>query len=66
MKRQRERARQEKRKEKAARKAARSAKRRERGDAQVVDVGVDPDIADIVPGPQPLPWEEDEQEPDSD
>lgn len=65
-KRQKEIARQERAKEKAAKRVARE-------EAKVkVDrsAGVDPDIADIVPGPQPLPYDlpdedgkkEDEQE----
>jgi hypothetical protein len=65
-KRARERARQEKQKEKAARRLeAKSRKATEPGYAG----GEDPDIAGIVPGPQPNPWgdedpveeEEDEQ-----
>jgi hypothetical protein len=67
LKRQRERARQVKRREKAARRAERTAAKRERAtqDADVddeVDDEVDPDIAHIVPGPQPLPWDDDEEE----
>jgi hypothetical protein len=54
-KRQKERARQEKQKEKAERRAQRLADKGKRpeGDA----AGEDPDIAGIVPGPQPLPPE---------
>ncbi len=47
----------EKAQEKAARKAARMAARAARieGDEEgAVDVDVDPDLADIVPGPQPV------------
>jgi hypothetical protein len=51
-KRARERARQEKQKEKAARRL--EAKSRPR--TAQADGGVDPDIAGIVPGPQPSPW----------
>lgn len=49
-KRQKERQRQEHQKEKAARKKLRQEEKRDR--AQAPD-GVDPDIAGIVPGPQP-------------
>ncbi len=60
-KRQREIARQEKAREKAAKRQSRKETRSkaDRGE------GVDPDIAGIVPGPQPLPYdlpEEDERE----
>jgi hypothetical protein len=48
-KRQKELARQEKQKEKAERRAQRQADRATRGDSD----GEDPDIAGIVPGPQP-------------
>ncbi len=56
LKRQRERARMEKKRTKAERKATRDAEKAERdeGEEEVV-VGTDPDIAHIVPGPQPLP-----------
>jgi hypothetical protein len=54
-KRQKERSRQEAQKEKAARKLARKAERE--GRAPRAD-GVDPDIAGIVPGPQPRPDED--------
>ncbi len=49
-KRQRERARQEKNKEKAEKRAQRQAERRDRPRG---DEGEDPDLAGIVPGPQP-------------
>jgi hypothetical protein len=49
-KRQKELARKEKQKEKAQRKAQRSGEKRERGEGEE-----DPDIAGIVPGPQPPP-----------
>ena len=49
-KRQKERQRQERQKEKAARKKLRQEEKRDR--VQTPD-GVDPDIAGIVPGPQP-------------
>jgi len=54
-KRQRERARQEKKREKARKREERRTgkERPEDGSPE----GVDPDIADIVPGPQPLPPE---------
>lgn len=42
----------EKRREKEARRERRRAERVDRGD---LPGGVDPDIAGIVPGPQPLP-----------
>jgi hypothetical protein len=53
-KRQRERAKQEKRREKAEKKAQRRA---EKDNGDDLPRGVDPDIAGIVPGPQPLPEE---------
>jgi hypothetical protein len=51
-KRQKELARQEKVKEKDAKRDQRKKEKAERGPAED---GVDPDIAGIVPGPQPLP-----------
>lgn len=54
-KRARERARQEKRQEKEARRADRA-----RQTKPVTENGEDPDIAGIVPGPQPSPWGDDE------
>ena len=56
-KRARERARQEKQQQKAARRLDKSR----RGVKPQTADGEDPDIAGIVPGPQPSPWE-DEQE----
>jgi hypothetical protein len=56
-KRARERARQEKQQAKAARRLDRAR----RADKPATADGVDPDIAGIVPGPQPSPWG-DEQE----
>jgi hypothetical protein len=53
-KRQRERARQEKKREKARKREERKG---EKDRPEEVPAGVDPDIADIVPGPQPLPPE---------
>jgi hypothetical protein len=53
LKRQKERARQEKQRLKAEKRQQRKADR----DATDVALGVDPDIAGIVPGPQPLAWE---------
>jgi hypothetical protein len=55
-KRARERARQEKQQQKAAR---RLQSKSQRPTTQSGD-GEDPDIAGIVPGPQPSPWGEDE------
>jgi hypothetical protein len=49
-KRNREQAKREKQQEKAARRAARAADKQNRGD---LPEGEDPDIAGIVPGPQP-------------
>lgn len=68
MKRQRELARQEKRRDKAARRATRT---NSDGDdrPEGVDEDYDPDIAHIVPGPQPVPWAdelEDEEVEDKD
>ena len=62
MKRKREQARQEKRREKAAKRAERAQQGRDRpaGDMDLADV--DPDIAHIVHGPQPKPWDEDEED----
>lgn len=51
-KRARERARQEKQQQKAARRLERSR----RPDKPTTAEGEDPDIAGIVPGPQPSPW----------
>ena len=56
-KRQKERARLDKQKGKAEKMKARRAQPNERG---AVEPGVDPDIAGIVGGPQPLPEEFDE------
>jgi hypothetical protein len=48
-------------KEKQAAKAERRAQRaEERKQKGTTAADVDPDIAGIVPGPQPLPWGEDE------
>ena len=52
-KRQKEQARQQHQKEKVAKRAERKKQKGERPTRQPGDV--DPDIADIVPGPQPLP-----------
>ncbi len=53
-KRQRELQKQQKRKEKAKRRAIRKQEK----DMTTTDAppGIDPDIAGIVPGPQPIPW----------
>lgn len=62
-KRAREKALQEKRQQKAARRQ--DAKERKDGSPDRAD-GIDPDIADIVPGPQPHPFlDDDELEPES-
>ena len=63
-KRERERARAEKQKAKAVRREEAKQRRNEGGPGS--PPGVDPDIAGIVPGPQPNPWLddlEDENEP---
>jgi hypothetical protein len=57
-KRARERAKQEKQQQKAARRL--ESKQRRAADAGGTSDGVDPDIAGIVPGPQPSPWGDDE------
>jgi hypothetical protein len=54
-KRSRERAQQEKRQLKAQKRAEAKQKR---GDTPGAGGGEDPDIAGIVPGPQPSPWNE--------
>ena len=56
-KRNRERARLEKQQQKQAR---RQAAREKESDRPAVANGEDPDIAGIVPGPQPSPWGDDE------
>jgi hypothetical protein len=59
LKRERERARMERQRQKAARRQASKARRAEtpaRGGDE------DPDIAGIRPGPQPLPWADEEME----
>ena len=55
-KRERERARAEKQKQKAVR---REETKQRRNETSPRDPNVDPDIAGIVPGPQPNPWLED-------
>jgi hypothetical protein len=59
-KRARERARQEKQQQKAARRL--EAKSRKGHEPNGLP-GEDPDIAGIVPGPQPSPWGDDEEQP---
>ena len=54
-KRARERAKQEKQQQKAARRQEAKVRKTTNPDAPE---GEDPDIAGIVPGPQPLPWDE--------
>jgi len=56
-KRQREKDLQDRRVEKASLKQQR---RTERANKAPLEPGVDPDIADIVPGPQPIEWQDDE------
>ena len=58
LKRARERARQEKQQQKAARRL--EAKARRASAAPSGQEGEDPDIAGIVPGPQPSPWGDDD------
>ena len=53
-KRQRERVRDRRKQEKKERRARRQA---EKPDGDAHPDGVDPDIAGIVPGPQPIPWD---------
>jgi hypothetical protein len=57
-KRARERARQEKQQQKAARRLDKAR----RGEKPAAADGEDPDIAGIIPGPQPSPWEDLDQE----
>lgn len=57
-KRARERARQEKRQQKEARRLENRGRRESGPD---VPPGEDPDIAGIVPGPQPSPWGDDDE-----
>lgn len=59
-KRQRERAREERRRAKAEKRAQRKAEKEARPE---VPNGEDPDLAGIVPGPQPIPWEQEDEEP---
>ena len=58
-KRQKEIARQERAREKAAKRVERETTKTKTDRP----AGVDPDIADIVPGPQPLPYDIEEEEP---
>lgn len=60
-KRERERAKQERQKEKAVRRAEAKVRRSQVGPRPP---GEDPDIAGIVPGPQPSPWDDEEAEED--
>ena len=59
---QRERERQRRRQERTQRKAERRDQKLEEDAAR--DPDVDPDIAHIVPGPQPLPWADEETDDD--
>jgi len=58
--------------EKRQQKEARRQENRSRRDDRPVAPGEDPDIAGIVPGPQPSPWDDDlepeadDEEPDED
>ena len=61
-KRARERAKQEKQQQKAARRFEANARKATRSNAPA---GEDPDIAGIVPGPQPSPWGFTDDEKDS-
>ncbi len=54
LKRQKERQRQEKQRDKNAKKEDRA---KNKPDKPAVEGGEDPDIAGIIPGPQPIPWE---------
>jgi hypothetical protein len=56
-KRARERARQEKQQQKTAR---RQELKSQKATKQATGEGEDPDIAGIVPGPQPSPWDDDD------
>ncbi len=56
-KRLREASKKEKQVAKAERRAQRAEEKKQKGQTEA---GEDPDIAGIVPGPQPLPWGEDE------
>jgi hypothetical protein len=56
-KRLREAGKKEKQAAKAERRAQRAEGRKQKGDAPASE---DPDLAGIVPGPQPLPWGEDD------
>ena len=58
-KRQKEQARAEKARRKEEKRAERLADKENR---RPTEGGEDPDIAHIVPGPQPLPWEDEEEE----
>jgi hypothetical protein len=58
-KRARERARQEKQQQKTAR---RLEQKSQRGSKSTTSEGEDPDIAGIVPGPQPNPWGDEDEE----
>jgi hypothetical protein len=55
LKRQKELARRERQQKKARRRELRRAESDERR-RSVLSSGVDPDLAGIVPGPQPIPW----------
>jgi hypothetical protein len=62
-KRARERARQERQQEKLRR---RDEAKERRANAPATAGGEDPDIAGIIPGPQPRPWDDDELEEEKD
>lgn len=63
MKRKKELARQQRKREKQARRRERKT---DRDDLPGADSDIDPDIAHIIPGPQPLPWDDDDIEEETD
>lgn len=63
-KRARERAKQERQQEKTRRRE--EAKTRKAAEPHHAGGGEDPDIAGIIPGPQPRPWDDDDLEPAED
>ena len=71
LKRQKERARQEKKQRKQEKREERKRDRDDTDTAEPKDPNYDPDIAGIVPGPQPLPtedafWEQDQADDEDD
>jgi hypothetical protein len=65
-KRRKEEARKQRQRVKEARRAERAAEKEKRGDEAPPDE--DPDIAGIIPGPQPVPWADElgDEEPEGD